>query len=604
MAPIEDKDGIRISNATFSEGLELVRKADVENLIAGWMADDGMRCRPSTRGYAQFTMTAVLIAMWGLTCAPSPRTKTALLRTIYAFTDEQARAVGMTITEADRARLFSTELTRFDKWLGIRLQLFDPSGHLPARRVTVAERNRQIADLDPATRQRVAVVEERAFTLANRLVRASVHPETLAMLTGDLLVDGTKFPTSKLARGMGAKEEKRRSAAPGSDFYYRAWGDNTETGDPGTAGGVREMGYAIEATSVTASGPPTAFNSVPAVTLGIAIHSPSSGDAAAAARLVTDLVESDLMPPRSPRARRPVFVTDMGYMGSYDLEDTLLRLGYDHLRAYRRDANKKGPVHGTTLFRSQWPDGSPNARREGPEPGPIQDNGAFYCPAAADLLGEHITKKRSDLDQLGKSALVAHDRRLRERLPFVMGTLSRPYQSDTKRAARRPGEEPDLRWKLDMQCPAVQGRVRCPLVHGDHGGPAEVPIARPDWTADHYRCCHSQVTVTLTDRQVTYHQGGLIPGSWEHAIALEGMRSKTERTFSVVKNPDLTGLAALNKGPRSEAFMILQIAMAFALRNLGVQKREQIDRTRTIEKDLAALDRRLGYPVTRQPTRT
>ena len=55
------------------------------------------------------------------------------------------------------------------------------------------------------------------------------------------------------------------------------------------------------------------------------------------------------------------------------------------------------------------------------------------------------------------------DARLEALFPLIMGTNSRPYRARQGRGRPRKDEhESDKPVKIDLVCPAVQGRVRCP----------------------------------------------------------------------------------------------------------------------------------------------
>ena len=145
-----------------------------------------------------------------------------------------------------------------------------------------------------------------------------------------------------------------------------------------------------------------------------------------------------------------------------------------------------------------------------------------------------------------------------------MGTNSRPFLAST-RGRPRIGALPAENIKMELVCPAVQGRVQCPLKPASmRRGPFGTPMAEPDWPAEERQCCaHSTVTVTLTGPQLQKAQWGPPAGSWEHTLYLEAARSLTERSFSVLKSPHVTGMAHMKWGPRREPM----IKILFALRS-------------------------------------
>src|SRR5699024_5432650 len=100
--------------------------------------------------------------------------------------------------------------------------------------------------------------------------------------------------------------------------------------------------------------------------------------------------------------------------------------------------------------------------REGVAPGPVQIAGAFYCPAAASIVeGRQVVRRTTEM--LETDGFRDHDQLLRRLLPLLMGTNGRPVvgRSTAGRPAVTANEPPPVRQAL--VCPAVQGRVRCPM---------------------------------------------------------------------------------------------------------------------------------------------
>src|SRR5699024_9683361 len=108
--------------------------------------------------------------------------------------------------------------------------------------------------------------------------------------------------------------------------------------------------------------------------------------------------------------------------------------------------------------------------------------GDVYCPAALHLLkqGPLVERTRNMTD---KTDLDRHDTRLTNLLPLLMGTNSRPRIAAPGAGRPRRGEQKQKAYKLEVVCPAVQRRVRCPLKPESMGATtAEVPTVDPTWS--------------------------------------------------------------------------------------------------------------------------
>jgi hypothetical protein len=288
----------------------------------------------------------------------------------------------------------------------------------------------------------------------------------------------------------------------------------------------------------------------------------------------------------------------MGYNAKTAFPDLMLDLQYAAVARY--------PRHWRTVFLSHNPEGSSKSA----PPGVVQAFGAFYCEAAAPLLttGNLIGTMH---DLRAEQGLKSHDERLAAIFPYLAGTNSRP-----KRARANPGRprsggrDADLLVKLDVVCPAVQGRCRCPLKPQSMNLAAlDAPTANPVWAAHERTICQkSSITVTLNPDQLRMAQFDpeLVPGSWEHAIYFEACRSHTERQFSFLKNPHVTGISDLVWAPRRPPMIKIILALTVAAANLRSQQghTDRPEKPESIRTNLQQLARDLGHPPTRTPPRT
>ena len=146
--------------------------------------------------------------------------------------------------------------------------------------------------------------------------------------------------------------------------------------------------------------------------------------------------------------------------------------------------------------------------------------------------------------------------------------------------------------------------MRCPLKPHSLDGDHTKPLAAPDWDPSRYQCCQSEVTVTLSERQLSSFQPGPTPGSFEYQSILDTYRSRTESRFAHLKHPCVTGLKRSNVGPRREPLLMLQIGIAIAVSNLKLQRNFKPDHTDVIERNFKLTDRALERKATRKPYRS
>lgn len=237
---------------------------------------------------------------------------------------------------------------------------------------------------------------------------------------------------------------------------------------------------------------------------GIAIHPPTSGSVKGLEKAIEHHKKSGF-DQRRQRGRLPYLTTDMGYNNKPGFNDMTLEQEFAPVVRY--------PRHWTTIWASEGTEHT----RSGQADGPVQLSGDFYCPAVRKIIGKNrIVRKTVDI--LGEDdGFEVQDRRLEALLPLLMGTNSRPYRARVGRGRPRKDDtiaSAELPVRQDLVCPAVQGRVQCPLKPASMGTDLGIPTVTPTWTAERYRCCsQSQVTVTMSTDQWRMSQWGLTPGS-------------------------------------------------------------------------------------------
>lgn len=583
------------STTQFDRAYDLIARSgiasDLDSLYEARSAGGG---RPPAG--IHYTLLAVLVATMLRIMAMRPPTYTGILTMIATFDSEQLDAVGM--GGQDTRPLWDdnkVEYGRFAGWLTRRLDPIDPGFDLPARRVTNKEHLAAIRRRSASERKRAAAATEELRRLINALVAASIRDPDPSGFRGDLVADESIYDLAGPSFGLGTGLDKYR-AAPACGRYYSRDRNTGAISYPDTPQAIRKAGYGIGLTAITRVGPPDALHTAAPVIVGVDIHEPTSGSPDALQIALDAMRANGLGGHRSTRSRWPNFTIDMGYNPKQGFAELMLNYQYSPVARY--------PAH----WKLKWACADPTTSGDDPPapPGPIQVAGAFYCPAVASVIDGFNLEKTRDL--LGTKDFKLHDDRLRRFLPFLMGTNSRPFSGRIATGRPRLGIPDETAVKQELVCPAVMGRVRCPLKPDSMADvPIGVPTAEPNWKAHERRCCQrASVTVTLTKRQLEMAQWNLVPGSWEHTLYFESCRSLTERRFSLLKSPHITGIEHLKYGPRREPMIKIILAMAVAATNLQIQ--DSFDRTtlRTESRDirLRQLTKDLGREPTRTPPRT
>lgn len=588
-----------LTDFTFDRSLEVIHRSGAVELIEEYYRE----CRsPGGRPHSGRWYTVLAVLVSGLSVIQVGRTPSIaeIHRVIGTLTPEQLEAVGMDPDDAQEDPGGRSDYPAFHAWLTRRLAPLDPGVDLPARRVTNRAHRRQLAARTEEQALASETARQRLQDIVNRIVTAAIEDQIPAGYRGDIIADETIIDLAGPSDGLGTKDSKHRAAAYFASYYVRDGADNSVHNSYGEVVQFKKAGFGIGVTAVSRVGTPGDLYGIPPVITGIAIHPPTSGSVEGLGTAIGYHQGNGFAPARGPRCRTPYLTTDMGYNVKKHFNSMALETGYAPVVRY--------PKHWTTVWASE----GPQHTREGQADGPVQVSGDFYCPAARQIIGKtKLVRKTVDLKDKESDGFEVQDRRLEAVFPLLMGTNSRPYRARPGRGRPRKNEEVDpveLPVRQDLVCPAVQGRVRCPLKPESMGTTdLGIPTVTPTWPADRYRCCsQSQVTVTFSTDQWRMAQWGLVPGSWEHAVCFEAARAVTEQRFSIMKSQHITGLEHLKWAPRREPMLCLLIGLWVAATNLAIQDSHdrKPEKPSSVKHRLRQLEADLGRPPTRIPPRT
>lgn len=486
----------------------------------------------------------------------------------------------------------------FHAWLTRLLEPLDSGADLPARRITNREQRARVAERSLDQRRKSADAAKHRHRVVNLLIAGSIDEPTPEGSAGDIVADETIIDLAGSTEGLGTKPEKHRGAAYIGGYYMR---DRT-TGTAQTGGSARyitKQGFGIGVTAVSRIGSPSNLYGIAPVITGIAIHAPTSGSLEGLALAIAAHKENGFDGRRSkrPNAKLPNLVVDMGYSVKTGFSSLLLDEGYAPVVRF--------PKNRQTV----WASDNPDPVNGGQPAGPLQIDGVFYCPSAISLVkGKKPIGRLNDL-LADKDGFDARDRVLKQLFPLMMGTNSRPRKARVSAGRPSAFEEPEEMdcYKIELVCPAVQGRVKCLLKPQSLVTAFDKPEVEPTWEASRYRCCsQSQLTLTYSEEQWKLAQWGLVPGSWEHAIYYEAARSLTEQQFSRMKSQHVTGIDHLKWSPKREPLLTLIIALWVAATNLAIQDKHY---SRPVRRGSVAmrhkqLEKYLGRPPVKTPPRT
>lgn len=529
----------------------VIEKSGAHKMIDFYFHQDrGVGGRKSTGPkYSMLGVLTVGLALIGIRRVPS---MAEIWRTLWTLDPAQQARLDLDLCGEGTYRAFAMWLTR-------RLEPLDSLPDAPARRVKNGDHRRMMAARSIEQEEASEVASERLHQVINALVAGSIHEQAPKGYRGDIVADETIIDLAGQSTGLGSRDNKRRGAAYSGTYYIRDREDHSLHSELGNRRSTKG-GVAVGITAVCRVGPPRAVYAVAPVITGISIDKPSSGSVQGLARAIRFHQENGF-DQRVQRGRLPLLTVDMGYNNKQHFNDELLAAGYAPVVRY--------PQNWRTIFASD------TAAGDEPASGPLQIAGEFYCPAAREKAGTGKIVRRTMELLAEDDGFERQDARLEALFPLIMGTNSRPYRARQGRGRPRKDEkESEKPVKIDLVCPAVQGRVRCPLKPASMTLASEdAPEISPSWSADHYKCCaKSSITHTFTPEQWKRAQWGLVPGSWEHATYYEAARAITEQRFSIMKSPHVTGMDSFKRGVRREPMLYITLALWVASTNLAIQE--------------------------------
>lgn len=530
----------------------VIEKSGAHKMIDFYFRQDrGVGGRKSTGPtYSMLGVLTIGLALIGIRRVPSMAES---WRTLWALEPAQQARLELDFSCGEGT------YRAFAMWLTRRLEPLDSLPDAPARRVKNGDHRRMMAARSIEQEQASEVASERLHQVINALVAGSIHEQAPKGYRGDIVADETFIDLAGQSTGLGSRDNKRRGAAYSGTYYIRDREDHSLHSELGNRRSTKG-GVAVGITAVCRVGPPRAVYAVAPVITGISIDKPSSGSVQGLARAIRFHQENGF-DQRVQRGRLPLLTVDMGYNIKQYFNDELLAAGYAPVVRY--------PKNWRTIFASDSASGDESAS------GPLQIAGEFYCPAAREIAGSGKIVRRTMELLAEDDGFERQDARLEALFPLIMGTNSRPYRARQGRGRpRKDKADTERPVKIDLVCPAVQGRVRCPLKPASMTLASEdAPEISPSWTADHYKCCaRSSITHTFTPEQWKRAQWGLVPGSWEHATYYEAARAITEQRFSIMKSPHVTGMESFKRGVRREPMLYITLALWVASTNLSIQE--------------------------------
>ena len=547
----------KVTDQVFFSCVNIIHRAGIGAIIAE--AHRKHHGSGGRRPQCRFTWDAVLAVALCIIHVGRVPSMAEIYRLMRTLTPEQLAEVGMDAREL-AAQQPGPGYHALITWIHRQCVVIDPGADLPARRVSNLQHRQMVAGRTEEAREASEVAQQTLDRAINAIVAASVEEKVPAGYHGDVVADETIIDLAGPSSGLGARDEKNRGAAYMGRYYVR-----DDRGVPQTTAlpvYIRKSGFGVGLTAVTRVGPPGAVESVPPVITGIAIHPPTSGSVEGLCSALDAHNKSGFSGCRSPRARWPFLVVDMGYKSKRAFARAMLARQLSPVVRY--------PRHWKTLYGTSG--GSDTKSRL--VPGPVQIAGVFYCPAAASIIEDKRVVRRTT-ELLETDEFRAHDQLIRRLFPLLMGTNGRPNLGVTTSGRPRHVKTQFPPVRQALVCPAVQRRVRCPLKPESMILPPKgAPTVEPPAGADRFQCCrNSQVTVTFSEEQIRMMQPGLVPGSWEHALYYEAARSLTEQRFSIMKSEHCTGFESLKWAPRRQPMISIILALQVAETNRVIQRR-------------------------------
>ena len=517
--------------------VRVVDTSGVVDLLAEWDAADRAEKNAGGRP-AHITVRSALI-MFVLTGLVHHhlhiRSASEILR--YRLAGKAWNTVGIEMKKWD-TRSNTAWYNRLWRTLRYRVRdVIDPFPETPHwRRLTKQEYAKLEASRDP---EFVNSRHARTAIFMSRLAYASASVLNENMFdgwNGDIAIDGTPIEVTGYGN---TKRSQRVPSTPEAGWYIRE-GDHFGDGVHGVES-LKKSAWAFEATAVVAVGGQFG-NGLPAPVVGLSMDRPGHRPAYNARAALAHLEKTS--------KARGYAVTDMAYYPMSKPENYQIPMREKGWKLVGETPNKQGAKGVAAAYR-----------------GAVLVDGTAYCPAMA--------KRKDLLDPKGEL-----DRGKITEEQFALAVEQRKnYQLDVK--------EVTSDGSVRLTCPALSGKVLCPLRQGDtkaqaaavKKGAAGLPalpltpkqVPKQNECGD--VCKKKSVTIGLNDpdakRFNKYHQQGPAAYTDEWKALFKVYRARNEAANAFIKAESSIGVGdRTKKGIRGFTGVALRTALAVVVANV------------------------------------
>lgn len=530
--------------------IPIIDKSNIAPTLTGWAQPKSAAGAP--RKYGSYTVRGVLIAMFQIAYAERPMSVAELFKTIwFDYTDAQLAKIGMgDLRTPQRIHAIATneraERAEYQRLWDFIKTMFAPIDDTPM------PANRRHTKDEAKTARAAASLNlkdqtDRRRTLVNDLIAATIDPTILDGWRGDIAIDEHVVNTATNSYQYFADTSRsKHGGAPMASWYPK----QNRVG----------KGWHVGLTRIISTSRPYE-NRVPTLCLAIDVQQATAGNVAAALNCIDAMTERNLRPNKGHKDRQ-YLITDMGYSRSTGFNVNALKRGYTLLMNLPKNERH---------FRDLGPAADPT----GTDSGPYLFKSAILCPGAHRLTQQTILNPPGD-----DADLVTLRAFAKQEAAIAARTM--PLNGHPKIEVLRPAGRPKAGAapaptviKLQVQCPAAAGKIRCPLLGQDHyTDPTKqhLPEIGTDAPFDHPpKVCRSQyTTLTLTPEQYRQYQP-LMAGSWEHADWMASNRSRDEGFNAYLTRSEGGHLQDRSVYARRNPNITITIALGVATANLKAQ---------------------------------
>lgn len=315
---------------------------------------------------------------------------------------------------------------------------------------------------------------------------------------------------------------------------------------------------------------------VPNLALGMSMHDPSAANKAGAYKAVGAIEDAGMRRPMRSNAKQYI-IADLAYPNLLGFNAGLTAMKYSLVMKYKKNQKR---VH--ELATAHDDDGSavpghlfngvcvcpglPRAalnkmRLNPPEPIPLngQDRDRFDSDEDPDLRYDPV-----ELD--------AHDKKVALLAAATMPRHGRPESKVDRRAGRplKNIEYDETIHTVRVVCPAVAGKIRCPLVAESMSLDVDTPqISGPPPGKRPAVCERSYTTIRMNAKRFKHYQE-LMMGTWEHEDLYTSARARNEAFHSLLIRHSGGNMIRGRIKPHKNAFYTMAIALSVGVTNLRV----------------------------------